>query len=698
MLDFSQKYRPQRFDDVVGQEEVIARLKTEVRTGPVRPILLSGPYGTGKTSLGLIFARAFLCQSPIEGEACGRCEPCTAHSAKRNFDLQCIACGERSTIDDIKQALAAANTAPLFSKRRVLVLDEVSNLSHRAFDALLNVTENPPRWAALILLTNKPEAIPHALLSRLTHLETKLLGVEDAVEHLAHICSNEQISYDREALVLIHAELKGHVRSMVRTLQECSSFGRVDASSVKSALNLNVFGQLGVFADALSRGDLQSQIDLIQNWDETASRKLNLIHRFFVDCYLVEVRRIRSGDRLMQGAGAGVRASLINMMSVRAMEFDTEVDPLWQALLAKYEPRDALTDYQLRMVIATANDVLQGPTVMPRQKRKKAQSKFQVSRDENCGQHGYLSWRQLRPQWLAASYLMQQYGQTFNVRTTIEHEGAGEECHVAGARLVSQFTHQLGMRLGEWMGEADASGRQFHWGYRHEADELGRLVTRVALSMPAAYIPKAKKWAAKFFQLRLQTREIRDYRFTFRSEETSALRFHWQSIRAFSRSLDPSLLARSGDGDLQPLVALLNVPKRLRAPAAAGVKCAQACGSSATLGPGAQRAATRNFVEFLCPIRDRAWASIDGGWELEEYFDRLQEIERRNQLEAEVRARFGEDGVFSAARREHELDALRASFCSDPHRMLRGWKGWWQSGLQYGAISRSFGAQKKKTK
>lgn len=678
MLDFSRKYRPQRFDGVAGQAEAIARLKFEASAATARPILLSGPYGTGKTSLGLIYARALLCQSPIEGEACELCEACTAYSSSRNFDFHNIACGERSTIDDIKQALAAANTAPLFSKRRVLVLDEVSNLSHRAFDALLNVTENPPRWAAIILLTNKPEAIPDALISRLVHLETKLLGVEDAVGYLAQVCSKEHIPYDREALVLLHSELKGHVRTMVRTLQECSSFGRVDASSVKSALHLNVFAHFGAFASALSRGDLQSQIDLLRNWDETASRKLELIHRFLVDCYLVEVRRIQSGDRLMQEADPASRASLTSMMSARATEFNTEVDPLWQALLAKYEPRDALTDHQLRLLITTANDILQSPTVMPRPKREKARSKLLITRNETCVRTGYLSWRKVRPHWLAASFLMQRYGQTFNVRATIEHEGTSEQCHNAGANLTSQFTHQLGMRLSEWMGEAEAVGRQFHWDYRHEADELGQLVTRVALSMPPCYVFRAKRWAAKFFQARLHTLEIRRYQFTFRSEKASAIRFHWQSTRAFSRSLDPSLLARSGSGDLQPLVALLNVPKRLRAPTAAGVKCAQARGSSETLGPTAQRIATRELVDFLCPMRDRAWTSIDSGWELKEYADRLREIERRNQLEAAVRARFGEDDALSAARCEQELCALHASFCSDPHSMLRSWKGWWR--------------------
>jgi DNA polymerase-3 subunit gamma/tau len=107
--------------------------------------LLSGPVGTGKTTAGLIYAKTLLCETPKNGEACGGCANCTGFEELGRFgDFQSFECGERSTVEEIKDLLDIARTVPWTAKRRVLMLDEIHNLSRRACNALLAVTENPP--------------------------------------------------------------------------------------------------------------------------------------------------------------------------------------------------------------------------------------------------------------------------------------------------------------------------------------------------------------------------------------------------------------------------------------------------------------------------------------------------------------------------------------------------------------------------
>ncbi|MCA1398399.1 AAA family ATPase [Bradyrhizobium sp. BRP56] len=678
MIDLTEKYRPKRYADVVGQEKVADELRSQSFRDKQSIILLSGPHGTGKTSLGLIYARSLLCLSPKDGEWCGTCEACVSYSKERNYDFHYVPCGERSRIEDIRDVLDQIKTAPLLSRKRVHVLDEVAGLSKKAFEALLNVTENTPHLSSLILLTTNPEHISPPLFSRLTEFKTKLIGVEAAVQHLSRICSAEEIPYERDGLIVLHAELKGHVRSMVGALQKCASYGRVDVSTVKGMLGLNVMSQLDEFFDALCRGDLQAQIDVIQAWDENATRKLTLLHRYLVECYFSEIRQIRSGDLLMHGADAASRLGLITLLESRAVELQADLGSLWQGLIDKYEPRDSITDPQLRMVITKANDALGKPTAIRRIKQKKQGSKRLIGVGSAEVQAGYLPWSKIEPHWRAASFLMQHYGQTFNVRTTVHHHGTAQGDHESGADLVSQFTHQLGMRISEWWIGTEQDPDRFHWEYRHETDEYGWLVTRIAIAMPYQFIKRAQRWASKFFVARQQRREVLRYHFAFRTDATSQTRFHWQSIRAFSRSLDPSVLAKSERGDFAPLTDLLNIPRRLQAPVAAGVKCARARGSSKTLTPTAQRRAHQGLMPFLSALQDQVWKSIDSGWELVEHLDRLRELERRGDIEAKLRARFNQHDQLDVAKYTHELAALRASYPSDPRKMLRSWGAWWR--------------------
>ncbi len=141
-------------------------------------------------------------QGPEDGEPCGSCDPCKEFGdIGRGFpDFQRFECGKHSTVEEVKGLLDFARAAPRIGNRRVLMLDEIQNLSRRAFDALLRIVESPPAWATFIFLTSKPEALPAALRSRLTHLELALLTAESATRFLVKICQAEGLAHDASVL------------------------------------------------------------------------------------------------------------------------------------------------------------------------------------------------------------------------------------------------------------------------------------------------------------------------------------------------------------------------------------------------------------------------------------------------------------------------------------------------------------------
>jgi hypothetical protein len=292
----------------------------------------------------------------------------------------------------------------------------------------------------------------------------------------------------------------------------------------------------------------------------------------------------------------------------------------------------------------------------------------------------YLPWNEVRPIWQAGSFLPQHYGSLLNLRLTIHHAEIGIRDHVAGAELISDLTHELGMRLNEWSPD---SNPQFHWMYRHEADDEGHLVTRLVIAIPEDHQAAAVHWMrSRFFARRFPREGFSALKIVRRDSRNSErlLRFHWACIRALSRSLDPALLERSEDGERIPLVGLLRIPHRWRGPTGT-VHCAKKRGASISLRPPAQRIAAAERMPFLSALEDSAWQVLDRGWELSEHHDRAAEVHRRHEEEGRVRGLFAGDDELTHARCAEEIARLTASYPLDPKERLRSWEGWWGTSL-----------------
>lgn len=656
-------------------------MREQIRSGAGRSVLVAGPVGTGKTTSGLIYAKALLCDSPVDGEACGACDQCQEFMKDRRnvASFHGLKCGENSTVEEVKELLEKAKVAPFLAPRRVLLLDEVHNLSRRASDALLDILEAPPEWTTFILLTYRLNLISAAVRSRLFEFELSTLNEAEAFRLLAGVCDREGLPYDQEGFRLIFKAASGGPREMLRAVEKTSQFGPIDGAHVRLALNLNFEDRLTAFARALMAGDLEGQLREVEDWPDTAERKLDFLHQFFVFQYFEGCRRLRREDPLMRSAGAETQEQLVAAFAARASAAGCEPEAYWESIIAALTSNTKVTEHSLAMIVSRVNRLFQPVSPIgeevgkPRTISAKPVLRVRLS-GSAAEDRTFLSWDEIRPHWQAASLLPQRYGLLFNLRLTMSRSELDRPDSDGNAQLVSKLTHELGMRLKDWCG---AASPVLHWMYRHEWDGETGQRTRILLSVPDDHVAAALAWLRLKFVPRVSRTSDLKVQMACRPgmSQEDRVRFHWQGVRALSRSLGPRFTARADLGPICPLVDLLKIPLRWRAQVRR-ISNVQARGMSASLTGGAKRN-DESGMAWLSALSDGAWRVLDTGWELREYEARKAERERRDVALAKLAALLpGADD----ARRESirlEMEILKSSWSSDPRNWRRGWSGWW---------------------
>ncbi len=237
----------------------------------------------------------------------------------------------------------------------------------------------------------------------------------------------------------------------------------------------------------------------MEEWDEAPSRKLGFLHRFFVFNYFVGVRNLDRDDPVMRGLATECREKLLHGMTERAWRLHLQEISFWKMRLPPWRPGIGWLRHQFTMVLSGFNglmnllpDLRESQKIVrsaPRAGHKLRIGKTAVGSGPKPG--NYLPWREIKPFWEVGSFLPQHYGALLNLRLTIRHAEIGIRDHVTGAQLISDLTHELGMRLNEWRPD---SNPQFHWIYRHEADDEGHLLTRLMMSVPEDHLAAAVDW------------------------------------------------------------------------------------------------------------------------------------------------------------------------------------------------------------
>lgn len=254
------KYRPQRFDALVGQDPVTTALRNAVREQRVgHAYLFSGPRGTGKTTSARILAKALNCLDlGADGEPCDACINCTGISAGTFTDLIELDAASNRGVQEARDLVSRINLGlGAGSSRKVYILDEVHMLTTEASNTLLKTLEEPPDHVVFVLATTDPQKVLPTIRSRTQHFEFSLLSVQDLAAHLAHILDLEAVEYEDEALEIVARAAAGSARDALSLLDQAlaHSDGRVTAEQVRRAFGGSPFTQRLAVLDAVASED-----------------------------------------------------------------------------------------------------------------------------------------------------------------------------------------------------------------------------------------------------------------------------------------------------------------------------------------------------------------------------------------------------------------------------------------------------------
>jgi DNA polymerase III subunit gamma/tau len=305
----ARRYRSATFDEVIGQEHIAQTLKRAIETGRIaHAYLFCGTRGTGKTSTARILAKCLNCEAfdkptPIP---CNQCTSCLSIARGDDIDVIEIDAASHTGVDSVRDIISNSQFSPSRSRFKVYIIDEVHALSRNAFNALLKTLEEPPSHVKFILATTEPEKVLPTILSRCQRYDFRNIPAREIAAHLKHICLQEKIEADDDALLLVAKSGAGSMRDALSLLDRLLGSGesKLTAETIEQMLGLPRTMLLHDLADAIGRGDVGAtltQADAILSGGMSADTLIASLSEYFRN--LLIVRACGENSDLVEAPG-----------------------------------------------------------------------------------------------------------------------------------------------------------------------------------------------------------------------------------------------------------------------------------------------------------------------------------------------------------------------------------------------------------
>ena len=330
------KYRPLTFNELIGQELVSQTIVNAIKMDRIaNSYLLTGVRGVGKTTTARIIAKMLNCSSENREESnfnpCSECENCVAITESRSVDVYEMDAASRTGISDIRELIEGVQYAPVSSKYKVYIIDEVHMLSTSAFNGLLKTLEEPPKHVKFIFATTEVRKIPTTILSRCQRYDLKRVEPEEMIIFLKKISENEKINYDEGSLKIIARAADGSVRDALSLLDQSIAFtdGNLSETKIKDMIGINNSEEIYDLLNLIMKGDANVSIQKINTFYDQGVDPSMIVRDLIVATHQIALIKINADE--------GVKSSLtqkeFNEIKSLSEKLDmSTITMLWQIL------------------------------------------------------------------------------------------------------------------------------------------------------------------------------------------------------------------------------------------------------------------------------------------------------------------------------------------------------------------------------
>ncbi|ESZ27565.1 AAA family ATPase [Mesorhizobium sp. L2C067A000] len=690
---FARKYRPRRFEDVVGQGSVVTFIANLIRRGKRRrDLLLHGSVGSGKTSLARIYGLALNCDAPqMSGSPCGGCASCL--DPNRHF-VEYDVPGSGGDQESIRRFLSTVTLEAPFGKVRVFFFDEAHRLDAFASDILLKRVEERNDNTVYVFATTEIERIRPALTSRLIALEVLPLGVDDAVSLLKRTADSEGIDIAPDALMMLAGLRQGYPRDLLTGLELAvdDDGGVITLDRVKEIFDIELDSLLA-YLNAVAGADVEEQLRSIRLWRVSAAEKIRWIQAFLTSLYYNEILRVRLiVDAAIDSIGDAERHALIAAFERRLGTERVNFRSAWKRFLlfwqraAEVPADDAAMNLQVALfheLVAEIAGSSAGVPSLPDQPvydhrpvgNRLSQRSFSwlppslpVDADDEC----FTTADDVGTIINSASFLIQRYEKFFDLSVRFLPRYRGTPSVEDGTAIISDFCGGLVdlIRRGAGGGARVALMRVLEG---EDASVRGYILAGLVSDQPVeiSYLRQALvEWAKDYAEQYAGSYDVSVL--ASPSTKRAALRWHWEQVRNLCAGIDVSIVdADPRTGQPKPLHELVGLARsQLRLPQPLRIS---RISLSDEINAGAIAQASDYGMRPLFAFDEREWDVLASGWELHEYVERRRMIAKRK---LEIRRTVLEFGQGTSLQIEAEAQ-LRLWWGDDPLRRARSRLGWW---------------------